>query len=93
MKSEPPSLALVGSGLILLVSCLNEVKIFQVNTHKWASTARWDGIFFNQFCFFQMLIRSYKIIYEHLLCKTELNFCPNLFLMDLRHYYMNVKST
>ena len=50
--------ALVGSHLILPGSHLDEMKIFYMNMRKWASPAKWDRIFFNQFCFvFQMLIK------------------------------------
>ena len=32
------------------------MEIFYMNTHKWAIPARWNSIFFNQFCFtFQIL--------------------------------------
>ena len=31
---------------------LCEMKIFYKKTHKWASAARWDRVFFDQFGFF-----------------------------------------
>ena len=59
MRSEPA--AQVGSHLILPGSHLGEMKIFYMNTRKWASPARWHSIFFNQFCFtFQILINFLK---------------------------------
>ena len=51
MISEPARL----SG-ISLSSHLGEMKIFHMNTHKWASPARWDSMFFNLFLF-QILIK------------------------------------
>ena len=30
---------------------------FHMNIRKWASPAIWDRVFFNQFCFLQMLIK------------------------------------
>ena len=32
-----------------------EMKIFYMKTHKWANTARWDRVFFDQFFFFFFL--------------------------------------
>ena len=43
--------AYVGSDMILPGSHIGEMKIFDMNTRKWASPARWDRVFFNQFCF------------------------------------------
>ena len=50
--------AQVGSHLILPGSHLGEMKIFHMNTRKWASPARCDRVFINKLCFaFQMLIK------------------------------------
>ena len=43
---------------ILRGSHLGEVKIFHISTRKWVSPARWDRVYFNQFCFvFEILIK------------------------------------
>ena len=31
---------------------------FNINARKWTSPTRWDRVFFNQFCFFQILIKD-----------------------------------
>ena len=48
MGSEPARQ--VGSHLILPGFHLGEINIFHMNTCRWASSARWDGGFCNQFC-------------------------------------------
>ena len=48
MGSEPARQ--VGSHLISLGFHLGEINIFHMNTCKWASSARWDKGFCNQFC-------------------------------------------
>ena len=56
MRSEPARLG--GILLDFAGTHLGEMKLFHMNTRKWASLARWDRVFFNQFCFvFQMLIK------------------------------------
>ena len=56
MKSEPARLG--GISLCFAGIPLGEMKIFHMNTRKLANPARWDSIFFNQFCFtFRMLIK------------------------------------
>ena len=37
--------------MILLGFNLCEMHIFYMKTHKWASVARWDRVFFDQFVF------------------------------------------
>ena len=50
--------AQVGSHLILPGSHLGEMKIFHMNTRKWASLARWDRVFFNQYCCVFRMLKS-----------------------------------
>ena len=54
MRSEPARL----SGISLSGSRISEMKIFHINTRKWATPAVWDRVFFNQLCFaFHMLTK------------------------------------
>ena len=54
MRSEP---ARVGGISLDFTGILGEMKIFDMNMSKWANQLRWDRVFFNQFRFFQMLIK------------------------------------
>ena len=58
MRSEPAA-RLGGISLDFAGFHLGEMKIFHMNTSKWASLARWDRVFFDQifFFYFQMLIK------------------------------------
>ena len=58
MRSEPAHLG--GISLDFAPIPPSEMKIFHMNTRKWASAARWDRVFFNRVAFFQMLIKQYK---------------------------------
>ena len=55
MRREPALLVMVSFNFA--ESHLGELNIFHMNTRSWASLARWDRVFFNQFCFFRMLIK------------------------------------
>ena len=51
---------------------LGEKKIFHMNTCKWASPARWDRVFLNQFCFFRLYCMNelcFSWLYVTVYCK------------------------
>ena len=60
MRSEAGCLG--GISLHLQGSHLGEMKIFDMNTHKWASAARWIELSFFLSFFFKMLTEYYKSI-------------------------------